>query len=143
MKRLILAMCLILSFVAAAKPIFVFAASYFTESATEYNMEEGLKAAGKDVFPTEEPVSLQVRIGQVIQALVALVGVIFLAMVVIGGIQWLMSGGGPEIQKAQSRIVNATIGLLITVLAYAAVSFVISNITKLTQPEAAPAEETK
>ena len=138
MKKLVVMIFFIGCLIAVAQPMAVFAVSYFQEGAADdYKIDEGLQAAGKDVFGATEENSLQIRIGQIIQALVALVGVIFLAMIIIAGITWMTAGGGPNTQKARARIVNATIGLIITVVAYAVVSFVMTNVLKLTQPEVA------
>lgn len=56
----------------------------------------------------------------------------FIIRIILGGIQWLSSGGDQKgIQNAQQTITNAIIGLAIVVAAYAIIS-VISSMLGLT-----------
>lgn len=141
MKMMLRALLVIFCLVVLAQPIIALAkGSYFTESATEYTLKEGLEQAGKGAFTTSgEKILLPERIGLIIQVLLSLVGVVFLVMIIIGGIMWMTGGDSPQIKKAQERIVNAVIGLIITVLAYVVVSFVITKISTLTEAPAASA----
>ncbi|MFH0814956.1 MAG: pilin [Candidatus Falkowbacteria bacterium] len=139
MKMMLRTMLIMFCLVVLAQPLIALAkSSYFTEKATEYTLKEGLETAGKGVFATSNEKTLPERIGQVIQYLLSLVGVIFLVMIVMGGIMWMTGGDSPQVKKAQQRIANAVIGLIITLLAYVVVSFVITEITKLTEVPAAP-----
>ena len=61
----------------------------------------------------------------IIQYILGFLGVIFLILVISGGYQWMTSGGNEEsIGKAKKRIINATIGLVIVLTAYAITSFI-------------------
>ena len=63
-------------------------------------------------------------IGTVINTIVSFIGLIFLAMVVFSGIQWMTSGGNEEtISKAKKRVINSTIGVGLTLAA-----FVVTNL---------------
>lgn len=63
-------------------------------------------------------------LSSIINIIMAVGGVIFLFMIVIGAFQWITSGGDKEaVQKARSRITNAIIGIAILAL-----SFVIVNV---------------
>ena len=76
---------------------------------------------------TKDP-SISIIIGAVIQYILGFVGMIFLILVISGGMQWMTAGGNTEkINKARGRIINAAIGLAITIAAYAIVWF-ISNV---------------
>ncbi len=58
-------------------------------------------------------------IGNIIQAALSLIGILFLILIIIGGYQWMMAGGNEEtITKAKKRITNATIGLVVVLGAY-------------------------
>src|SRR3989304_6811098 len=47
-------------------------------------------------------------------------GLFFLFNLVVGGIQWITSGGDPKsLESARGRITNAAIGLIIVVAAFA------------------------
>src|SRR3989344_8678639 len=63
-------------------------------------------------------------IGTVINTIVSFIGLIFLALVVFSGIQWMTSGGNEEtISKAKKRVINSTIGVGLTLAA-----FVVTNL---------------
>lgn len=68
---------------------------------------------------------LQVSVGTVIKGALSLVGVIFLALTVYAGILWMTaSGNESQIEKAQTILKAAIIGLVITMSAYAITAFV-------------------
>ncbi|MBI5254495.1 hypothetical protein HY932_01805, partial [Candidatus Falkowbacteria bacterium] len=113
MKIMLRALLVIFCLVVLAQPIIALAkGSYFTETATDYTIDEGLKQASQGVFATSDEKTLPERIGQIIEVLLSLVGVVFLVMIIIGGIMWMTGGDSPQVKKAQQRIVNAAIGLI-------------------------------
>ncbi len=58
-------------------------------------------------------------IGNAIKALLGVVGALFLAMLVWGGIQWMTAGGDPaQVKSAQTTTKNAILGVVIIVLSY-------------------------
>jgi hypothetical protein len=68
-------------------------------------------------------------IATVIEIALGLLGVIFIVLIVLSGYQWMTAGGNEDvISKAQSRIKNAIIGLVIVLAAYAITAFVFSNL---------------
>lgn len=68
-------------------------------------------------------------IPKVIQTAFAAVGATFLALMVYAGMKWMLARGNEEnITTARSTLVNATIGLIVIVSAYAITSFVTSRI---------------
>jgi len=72
-------------------------------------------------------------IGTIIQVLLSLLGVIFISLLVYGGVLWMTSEGDEsKVEKAQGIIQNATIGLIIVVSAYAISYFVINALSKPT-----------
>ncbi len=67
----------------------------------------------------------------VIGIVLALLGLGFLVLIIISGIQWMTSGGNEEkISTARKNIINATIGLAIVLLSYVISSFIFENIQK-------------
>ncbi len=71
--------------------------------------------------------SLETGIGQIIQIVLSLLGVIFMVLLIFGGIQWMTAGGNDEqVKKAKSVIVRSIIGLIIILLAYIISIFVIT-----------------
>ncbi len=61
--------------------------------------------------------------------LIVLVGVVAVLFVIVGGFQYITSAGNPEnINKAKHTILYTIIGVIVTMLAYAAVNYVITNL---------------
>lgn len=60
-----------------------------------------------------------------VEVALGFLGVIFLALIVFSGYQWMMAGGNEEqVKKATGRIKNAVIGVIIVVLAYSITALV-------------------
>jgi hypothetical protein len=58
-------------------------------------------------------------IGGTLNMLFAVVGVIFLVVILVGGYMWMTAGGGEEkIQKAKHLIANGINGMIVMFLAY-------------------------
>lgn len=97
---------------------------------------DSLQDVGTQVYGTSEPTDLKVTIGRLIQVLLGFVGIIFMILIIMGGVQWMTSGGNDQkIGDAKKRIINATIGLVIIVIAYS----IAYSITKwLAQAASAP-----
>ncbi|MBU1130885.1 pilin [Patescibacteria group bacterium] len=83
---------------------------------------------------------LSYTIGQVVSYVLAFLGVAFLVIVVYSGIQWMTAGGNAEaVKKARDRLVNAAIGLVIVLGAYAITWFVVSKLqTSVSPPTSTP-----
>lgn len=69
------------------------------------------------------------KIGTIISYVLAFLGVIFLILVVYSGLQWMTAGGNEEkVKQARTRLINAAVGLIIVMAAYAITFFVVSKI---------------
>lgn len=70
-------------------------------------------------------------IGKAIEILISILGVIFLIIVVYGGITWMTAQGKPEdVTKAKNMIIEGVIGLAICLGAYALSYFVVQRLTE-------------
>ena len=70
--------------------------------------------------------TLSTTIGQLIRAILSLLGTIFLVLVIYAGILWMTASGNDEqVKKAVGIITNATVGLVIALSAYSIVTFVL------------------
>lgn len=87
--------------------------------------ETGLEAtAGEANLPEADFTQV---VGRIIGAAFSLIGVIFLLLLIYGGLLWMTSRGNEEIVKrAKELIISAVIGLLIVIAGYAISTFVIS-----------------
>jgi amino acid transporter len=71
-------------------------------------------------------------IGTVISTALSLLGVIFIVLIIYGGIMWMTSEGDEgRVEKAQKIIREAVVGLIIVLAAYAISYFIINALTKL------------
>ncbi len=98
--------------------------------ALKTGLEEAAKNAGllKD---NASAIPLEARLGQLIGSALALVGILFMILMIYGGFKWMTAGGkAEEAQKAQTIIKNSIIGLIIVVAAYLITSFVLQEILK-------------
>jgi cbb3-type cytochrome oxidase subunit 3 len=70
-------------------------------------------------------------IGRLIRGIIAISGVIALAMFVYGGLMWMTSQGNKEkVDKAQKTVVWSVLGLVIIFASYALVSFVLAALSQ-------------
>lgn len=64
-------------------------------------------------------------IGTVIGAILSLVGILFLGLMIYGGLIWMLARGNEqEVEKAKNIIISAVFGLIIVLAAYAITAFV-------------------
>lgn len=76
-------------------------------------------------------------VATVVLNILGIVGVIFLLMIVYGGVVWMTSGGNEErIRTAKKLLTSSVIGLVIVMTAYGITYFIIERLT--TVPTQAP-----
>jgi hypothetical protein len=73
--------------------------------------------------------NIDVVIGTVINTLLAILGVIFLVLIIYAGYIWMIARGDEsKVEKSKATIINSTIGLVIVLGAYAISYFVLSKV---------------
>jgi hypothetical protein len=73
---------------------------------------------------------LPTSIGQVVGAVLAFIGVIFLILMIYAGFTWMMARGNQQdVQKAKDMIEAAIIGLIIVMAAYAITAYIGNILT--------------
>lgn len=78
---------------------------------------------------------LPTMIGNLIGVLTGTMGIIFVLLIVFAGIQYMTAAGDDvKVKKAKTMLIQAVIGMIITVSAYAIASFVLSQIGGATTP---------
>ena len=66
-------------------------------------------------------------VAMIIQALLSIIGVVFINIIIYGGITWMTAAGNEEkIDKAKDLVKRAVIGLIIVVSAYVISVFVVN-----------------
>lgn len=95
-------------------------------------IDQSASKMGFDVSGTQTPETI---IGIVISAILGFLGVIFIILIVYGGILWMTAGGNDErVGKAKNIIRNAAVGLIVVLISYS-LSWLILNVF-ITQPPA-------
>lgn len=90
-----------------------------------------LKTVSTGVYADTNETSLAALAGTIIRSVLALLGIIFVVLIIIAGFKWMNAGGNEkDVEDAQKRMKNAVIGLVITIGAYAIYAFVWNIILK-------------
>jgi amino acid transporter len=86
--------------------------------------------------------SIEAIVGVVIQAVLSLLGMIFLSLMVYGGYLWMTDRGNEDqVKRARNLISAAVIGLVIVLAAYAISIFVFERLADYTLQEQGVTEE--
>jgi len=88
-------------------------------------------AGMKDIADKVEAGDITVArvIGKTINIVLSFLGVIFLILMIYGGLLWMTAAGNEEqVGKAKSIIVSATVGIALVLSAYAITHFVVDKI---------------
>ncbi len=109
-------------------PIPVFAVPLSTPPLDSLNKSaEGFK--GFFGFNNLDEQTLPAIIGVSIQIILSVLGLVFLILVVYGGILWMVAEGDTtKVGKARGLIFHAVLGLIIVLSAYAITAFVLSRL---------------
>lgn len=88
-------------------------------------IRSGVNATGSD------KTTLEVRIQDIVNLMLFILGAIAVIMIVIGGIRYTTSNGDSSaITSAKNTILYAVVGLIVAILAYAIVNFVLDAFVK-------------
>jgi hypothetical protein len=73
-------------------------------------------------------------IGKALGVLMTVLGIIFLIIVVYGGITWMTAAGDPEsVKKGRSMIIEGALGLAVTMAAYSLTYYVVDAVVNATK----------
>ncbi len=106
-------------------------APLFVSAQTISSQSTGLDqaAAGTGLVNTCQGNCIPGLIGNLINAVLGVLGIVLLGLFLYAGFMWMTAGGETErVKKAKSMIVNAVAGLVIIVASYAITSYVISTL---------------
>lgn len=97
-------------------------------SEAQTDLEEVGVAIGTDATSNDLPT----LIGNIISALLSVLGIIFVVLVVYAGFLYLTAGGeDTKVKKAKTLLTQSIIGLVIIVAAYAISAFVIDALVEV------------
>lgn len=118
--------------IAVASPILVLAAD---SGSVMDDINANLKGlgAGAGYQSSSESGNLPAIVGRIINVFLSILGVLFVILMVYGGYVWMTSFGNEQkVTRAKELIVDAIIGLIIILGAYAISSFVVGQLMKAT-----------
>ncbi len=96
--------------------------SCFAQATFDLDLESPITVPGGDT-------NLQNAIGMIINLLFAIAAVVALIFLIIGGYQYLMSGGNPETQEAAKKTMgNAIVGLIAILISYLVITFLLGQL---------------
>jgi hypothetical protein len=99
------------------------------DKTTVDTLDAAANKAGYSIKTETSDVTVLVSI--IIQAMLGLLGVIFIVLIIYAGIAWMTAEGEEaKVEKAQKIMRNATIGLIIVISAYAISYFVINALSQ-------------
>ena len=82
-----------------------------------------LDASGEEAFFAGK--TLPGVIGSIVGVALSMLGVFFLGLIIYSGYKWMLArGNSQEIEKAKSTMINAVIGLVVVLSAYALTIFI-------------------
>ncbi len=115
MKKIFYSLVVALMFLV---PLFtVQATGLSTSFGSNSNLNVAANSSGYKTTPDNNFLSI---IASVISAVLAIVGSLFLILIIYGGITWMMAAGNEQkLEKASDTIRQALIGLIIVIAAYA------------------------
>lgn len=97
---------------------FAHAAPDLTSNLVSVNSDAGLGSS-----------ELTATIGLLIQALLSILGVIFLLLIIYAGFMWMTAAGeSKKVDKSKDILITAVVGLVILLSAYAISNFVIGQL---------------
>ena len=74
-------------------------------------------------------VSLEASVRNILSVVFAVVGIVAVIVIVVGGVNYIISqGDASKIQKAKNTILYGIVGLIVTLAAFAIVNFVMSGL---------------
>ncbi len=94
--------------------------------------DTGLTDTGSEVYgELEENTNIGNFVGErIVKPLLAIVGTLFLLLVIYAGLLWMTAGGvAARVEKAKHILVHSVIGLVIIIAAYAVTYFLLEVLT--------------
>lgn len=103
-------------------------ANQLAANAYDFKAESGLSTTGREAGYDEKMTAQPEKIaGQVIQAILGLLGIIFLGLMIYAGLIWMTAQGNEQKTALAKKIIEgAAVGLVIVIMAYAISYFIIN-----------------
>ena len=123
------------AFTGAAALATLWTSRTFAEESTSIHdspLQRGVDIMHADGMPTQI-LGVDGTFSNIINTILYIAGVVAVAMLIFGGIRFMVSRGDKDkVQKAKNTVIYAIIGLILVIFSYAIVNFIISATGKLT-----------
>lgn len=95
-------------------------------------LQGGLNKTVEGTFSTDPATNdINAVIGRIINGAFALLGAVFLLIVITGGLLWMMAGGAEEkVKRAKGFIINGINGLVVIFFSYGLVYIILSGLDR-------------
>lgn len=95
--------------------------------------DTGLGTAAANAGYKISGVSVPQYVGAVINVGLGIIGIVFLILVVYGGLRWMLAQGEEsKVNEARNMILHAIVGLIVVLAAFAITNFVVGALIKAT-----------
>jgi hypothetical protein len=112
-------------------PLLVLIGIFFFQTHVSAQVDTGIAQVGTDLGMPDT--DIRVIIAKIVRIALGLLGIVALVLILYGGFIWMTAGGNQDrIDQAKKILVNAVIGLVIILSAFAIVSFVINKLAEAT-----------
>lgn len=102
----------------------LFAPAMAIAKSAEDLVKEGVNKTGLDSGP-----GLGTTIGNIVNAIIYIIGILAVLMIIIGALRMVLSGGNPAaVKSARETVLYAVVGLIIAIAAYGIVRFVFDKL---------------
>lgn len=129
MRRFIL-LALLVSLISFAQTSTVFAADVFNNVCDTGNTSALCNEAGKNqTYADNGLFGVNGILNKTTNFLLIIIGIVGVIMIMVGGIQYSLSGGDPQkINKAKDMIIYTLVGLIVALIAKSIITFVINRV---------------
>ena len=105
--------------------------SALAQGSYDFSKDSGLEQASAGAgYETASSTTITGYVSQIISVILSILGIIFLAFTIYGGIVWMTAAGNEEkVTKAKELIIESVIGVIIVIAAYAISYFIIKTTT--------------
>jgi len=91
--------------------------------------QKDLTKTATEAYGSTPASDIEVIAGSIIRGFLGLLGIVFVVLMVYAGFTWMTAQGNEEkVHMAKKLIVQATIGLIVILAAYAITEFIVSNV---------------
>ncbi|MCF7795382.1 pilin [Patescibacteria group bacterium] len=126
-KKKLLSAIILLTFLVI--PSFLMTQTNTASASSLWDAQSGIRDIGQKAYGQTTPQDIRITIIKTINVVLQFLAVIFLALIILSGYQWMTAGGNDEqVGKAKSNLKNAVIGLVIILASWSISYFILQRM---------------